>query len=63
MDGHGSINCMWVLHILIENPTYIQLIISKRIGNYYFYININSHKIVGWAFISICKILLVYGLW
>jgi hypothetical protein len=33
MDSHESINCMWVLHILIESPTYIQLIISKKIKN------------------------------
>jgi hypothetical protein len=63
MDHHGGINCMWVLHILIESPTYIQLIVSKMIGNYYFYISLNSHKRVAWFFFSICKLLLVYGLW
>jgi hypothetical protein len=35
MDGHGSFNCMWVLHILIESPTYIQLIVSRRIWNFF----------------------------
>jgi hypothetical protein len=46
MDGHGSINCMWVLHILIESPTYIQLIVFRRIGNLFFCIKLNSHKII-----------------
>jgi hypothetical protein len=46
MDGHGNINSKWVLHILIESPTYIQLIISKKIMNVFFSINLNSHKIV-----------------
>jgi hypothetical protein len=36
MDGHGSINYMWVLHIQIESSTYIQLIISKKIGILFF---------------------------
>jgi hypothetical protein len=51
IDGHGSINCMWVLHILIESSTYIQLIVSKRIRNYNFYISLDSHKIVAWLFL------------
>jgi hypothetical protein len=35
MDGHGNINCMWVLHILVESPTYIQLIVSRKIVNFF----------------------------
>jgi len=45
MDGHGSINFMWVLHIQIESPTYIQWIVSKRIG-IFFCVSLNSHEIV-----------------
>jgi hypothetical protein len=44
--------CMWVLHILIENPTYIELIVSKRIRNIFFASILNCHKIVMWFFLS-----------
>jgi hypothetical protein len=61
MDHHGGINCMWVLLILIESPTYIQLIVSKMIGNYYFYISLNSHKRVAWFFFPFVNYCLFMG--
>jgi len=61
MDGHGSINCILVLHILIESPTYIQLIVSKKIGNYYFCISLDSHKIDTWFFLPFVSYLLFMG--
>jgi hypothetical protein len=64
MDGHGSINCKWVFHIYIESLTYIQWIVSKKIWTCFFCVSLDNHKIVAWFyFFSICKLLLVYGLW
>jgi hypothetical protein len=52
---------MWVLHILIESPTYIQLIVSKKIGDYYFCINLDSHKIDAWFFLPCINYCLFMG--
>jgi hypothetical protein len=46
MDGHGSMNCMWVLQIQIESLTYIQLIVSRRIWICFFRVSLDNHKIV-----------------
>jgi hypothetical protein len=43
--------CMWVLHILIKSLTYIELIIFKKIGKFFFCINLDGHKIAAWFFL------------
>jgi hypothetical protein len=29
--------CMWVLHILIKSPTYIELIVFRKIRKFFFF--------------------------
>ncbi len=43
--------CMWVLHILIESPTYIELIVCRKIQKFFFCINLDGHKIGTWFFL------------
>jgi hypothetical protein len=45
MDGHGGINCMWVLHILIESPTY-SIDCFQEDRELFILQNLNNHKIV-----------------
>jgi hypothetical protein len=55
--------CMWVLHILIESPTYIELIVSRKIQKFFFRINLDGHKIVTWFFLPFVnyRLFMCYG--
>ncbi len=61
MDGHGNINYMWVLHIYIESPTNIQLIVFRRIRICFFCVRLDSHKIVAWFFFQFVNYYLLMG--